>query len=134
MAEAQAGFAQRLQDRREEESRAERLIRPEQRLGKLNEQYLLQLLRQELMTEFVIGFGLLAEIDLATARRVIEDPSREALAVASRACGFDRGAFATMALLANGGPRQVRKASDVAALLTLYDKLLVEAAKRTMRF
>jgi uncharacterized protein (DUF2336 family) len=134
MAEAQAGFAQRLQSRREEESRAERLMRREQRLGKLNEQYLLQLLRQELLTEFVIGFGLVAEIDLATARRVIEDPSREALAVACRACGFDRGTFATMALLATGGPRQVRKASDVAALLALYDKLPEEPAKRTMRF
>ena len=134
MQEAQHGFSERLQQRQQEESRAERLMRREQRLGKLNEQYLLQLLRQELMTEFVIGFSLLTELDQATARRVIEDESREALAVASRACDFDRGTFTTMALLATGGARRVRKAGDVAELLALYDKLPVEAAKRTMRF
>lgn len=54
-------------------------------------------LEQGRALEFLLGFSACAGLDPATARRTLEDPSVEALAVASAAAGLSRGAFARIA-------------------------------------
>lgn len=55
------------------------------------------MLEQGRPVDFVFAFAVCAGIDPATARRVLSDPSAEALAVASAAAGLSRAAFARIA-------------------------------------
>lgn len=55
------------------------------------------LLEQGRDIDFLFAFGACAGIDPATARRVLADPSVEALAIAAAAAGLSRAAFARIA-------------------------------------
>jgi Uncharacterised protein conserved in bacteria (DUF2336) len=69
---------------------------------------------------------------LVTAKRIIGDPSCEALAIVARACRFDRSTFSTIALLLGGS--KTRSAAEATELVALYDQIPVEVAQRTLRF
>lgn len=98
----------------------------------LNEHLLVQLLRTRQVPEFVIGFAELTGLDPQTARRIFYDASYEAMAVACKASRFDRASFSTFVLLAD--PERTRSVEETYELLSLYDKVPVEVAQRTMRF
>lgn len=138
LADAHSSFRSELDAREADLSRAEKAIRRMARLGQLKPDYLVQLLRQGGMQEFVIGFAWLTDVDPSTARRIILDPGREAVAVACRAAEFPLQTFSTIVLLldtlARRGAGQPKRMGQVAKLIELYNKLPVDAARRAMRF
>lgn len=111
---------------------SEKFIAQKVRDKTLNEQLLVLLLRGNQRSDFLVGLAHLAEIDVVTAKRIVGDPSCEALAIVSRACRFDRSTFSTFALLLGGS--KARSAGEVSDLLSLYDQIPVEVAQRTLRF
>lgn len=138
LADAHSSFRSELEERQVALSRAEGAIRRMARLGQLKPAYLVQLLRQGAMQEFVLGFAWLVDVDPATARRIVRDPGREAIAVACRAADFPLQTFSTIVLLLDsatqGGGGQPKKMDQIAQLIELYNKLPVDAARRAMRF
>lgn len=138
LAEAHASFRSELEAQEANLTRAEKAIRRMARLGQLKPAYLVQLLRQGSMQEFVYGFALLVDVDPATARRIIADPGREAIAVACRAAEFPLQTFSSIVLLldtiANRNEAQPKRMSQVTQLLELYNRLPIESAQRAMRF
>lgn len=113
-------------------AKAEQIVAQKRRDRTLNERFLTETLRGRDMALFVAAFAALAEIDTATARRLVSDPAPEGLAIACKAARFDRATFSTIVL--NADPRRTRDPSEVNALVALYDKIPVDTALRTMRF
>lgn len=107
------------------------------RLGQLNQERLVQLLRQGAVGQFVAGLAELTGIDCETAKRIVFSGGHEAIAVACRATGFDLSTFSSIVLLIDSdgkvGSTQ-RSPTAVANLLDLYNKVPVDTAKRAMRF
>lgn len=101
------------------------------RSGPVTETLLASLARQRRFAEAAMVLARLADLDLSTARRILNDPHAEALAIACRACRFSRQTFSTLALERDG---ELRTASEARSLIDLYGKLTVEAADRVMRF
>jgi uncharacterized protein (DUF2336 family) len=137
LAEREAAFQQQGGSASDALTPAEKQVRRMARLGQLNHGTMAQLLRQGEKEQFVAALAYLTEIDLGTAKRITNSPSREAIAIACRASDFDLSTFSSIALLLNeegtvGG--QMRTPAEVAILLELYNKIPVDAAKRTMRF
>ena len=99
--------------------------------GPITESLLVALTKQKRHADVVVVFGKLTALDMKTARRILGDPNPEALAIASRACRFDRQTFSTLALDRPDGTRSV---DQTYSLLDLYDKVPVDAAQRVMRF
>jgi len=112
--------------------RAREAIDRAERNRELSEAYLVRLLRQKQVAEFLEGFARLTGLDVRTARRILGDSSAEGLAIACKAARFDRATFSTIVLLADTA--QARKVEATYELLAMYDKVPVEAAQRTMRF
>ena len=117
---------------RDDEEEAAAYIADRVRERSLSEHLLVQLLRTRQVPEFVHGFAELGGLDTHTARRILFDSSCEALAVACKASRFDRATFSTFVLLAD--PHRTRSVEETYELLSLYDKVPVEIAQRTMRF
>lgn len=113
-------------------AQAAKYVDREQQSGRLTENLLVKLLRLGQVPEFIVGFARLAEIDNRTARRIVFDPSGEALAIACKANKFARTSFSTLLMLNENSA--VQSPSDVERLLKLYDQLPHDAAQRTMRF
>jgi uncharacterized protein (DUF2336 family) len=111
---------------------SEKFIAQKIRDKQLNEHLLLQLLKGHQGSDFLVGLAHIAEVDVTTAKRIVSDPSCEALAIVARACRFDRSTFSTFALLLGGS--KTRSAGEVTDLLSLYDQIPVEIAQRTLRF
>lgn len=116
----------------ETQSPAEKLIDEAERNRELNESYLVKLLRNKQLAEFLYGFARLTELDVKTAKRVLQDKSAEALAIACKASRFDRATFSTIVLLTDANQR--RTPDEVNKLLDLYSNVTIETAQRTMRF
>lgn len=114
-----------------EQAKADAFMAQLTKSGPVTEGMLVNLAKQKRGTEVTIVFGKLAGLDLATAKRVLGDPNPEALAIAARACRFDRQTFSTLAL---SRADETRSLSAAYELLELYDKVPVEAAQRVMRF
>jgi uncharacterized protein (DUF2336 family) len=114
-----------------EQLSAEAYVAKLARSGPVTESLLVTLARQQRFAETAMVFARLAGLDLPTARRVLNDPHVEALAIACRACRFARQTFATLALAQDG---ELRTAVEARELIDLYGKLSVDAADRVMRF
>lgn len=99
--------------------------------GPVTESMLVNLAKQKRVAEVAVVFAKLAGLDLATSKRVLADPNPEALAIAARACRFDRQTFSTLAL---SRADETRSLSAAYELLELYDKVPVDAAQRVIRF
>lgn len=114
-----------------EQASANAFIAGLQRSNSLTESMLVTLSKQKRFNELVMVFAKLTELDLRTARRVLEDPNLEALAITARACRFDRQTFSTLAL---NRADETRSLTETYELLDLYDKIPTDAAQRVMRF
>lgn len=114
-----------------EQKRAEAFMTSLARSGPVTESLLVSYAKQKRSDEVAMIFAKLTALDLKTARRLLQDPNPEGLAIASRACRFDRQTFSTLALDRGDGMRSL---SETYELLELYDKVPVEAAQRVMRF
>lgn len=114
-----------------EQARADAFIEHLAKSGPISEGVLVNLAKQKRSGETIAVFAKLAGLDIATAKRVMADPNPEALAIASRACRFDRQTFSTLAL---SRADETRSLSAAYELLELYDKVPVDAAQRVIRF
>lgn len=100
--------------------------------GRLNEEILVTLLRSNKYPEFLVAFGKLADIDISTAKRLVQDVSGEGLAIACKATQFDRSTFSSILMaLSHGTPRSI---DETYKLINLYDRIQLPVAQRTMRF
>jgi uncharacterized protein (DUF2336 family) len=113
-------------------SPAEKFINEAEENRELTESFLVDLLRNRKLAEFLYGFSRLAELDVKTAKRVLQDKSAEALAIACKASRFDRATFSTFVLLTDAN--QQRTPSEVNVLMDLYTEVSIETAQRTIRF
>jgi hypothetical protein len=93
---------------------------------------LVDLLRNDKYDEFVLGFARMSDVDVSTARKILEDPSAEALAIACKANRFDHATFSTIVLLTDLA--KTRQPELVDQLMQLYDQVTVQTAQRAMRF
>ncbi|BCW90038.1 hypothetical protein sos41_32060 [Alphaproteobacteria bacterium SO-S41] len=99
--------------------------------GPITESLLVNLAKQKRQMEVAMVFARLTQLDLKTAKRVLTEANPESLAIASRACRFDRQTFSTLVLSREDESRSLSAAYE---LLELYDKVPVETAQRVMRF
>lgn len=114
-----------------EQAKADAFMAQLAKSGPVTEGMLVNLAKQKRFAETAIVFSRLAALDLQTAKRVLNDPNPEALAIAARACRLDRQTFSTLALSRADETRSIAAAYE---LLELYDKVPVDAAQRVMRF
>jgi uncharacterized protein (DUF2336 family) len=113
-------------------SPAQKFVRRKAIMGQLNEPLLVELLRAGQVPEFIVAFAHLTELDIESTRKIVLDPGCEPLAVACKACGFDRSTFASVEMLTYTGP--ARSTGEVFELLEIYDRVAVQAAQRAIRF
>lgn len=113
-------------------SPAEKYIDEAEGFRKLNEGLLVELLRNRKLAEFLFGFARLTGIDVKTAKRILQDKSAEALAIACKATRFDAATFSTFVLLTD--VNQHRTPDQINALMDLYTQVSIASAQRTMRF
>lgn len=113
-------------------SPAEKYIDEAEEFRNLNESLLVELLRNRKLAEFLFGFARLTAIDVKTAKRILQDKSAEALAIACKASRFDRATFSTFVLLTD--VNQHRTPDQINALMDLYTQVSIASAQRTMRF
>lgn len=132
LAESEEKFKAQSDARKAAKTEAQQFIDDKEKQLELNEALLVQLLREKRIPELTCGFARLADLDEATARRVLFDKSGEGLAVACKASRFDRSTFSTFILLAS--PDGSQSIEQTYELLDLYDRVPVEIAQRTMRF
>lgn len=99
--------------------------------GQLKPPMLVQLLRENKKTAFLIAFAQLVDIEFDLGRRLIEGKDLDALAMLSRGAGFDRGLFVTICLLVSGDTHGITKAEQFGQL---YEQVPVAAAQRALRF
>ena len=116
----------------EPKSPAEKVIDEAEEYRQLNESFLVELLKNRRLAEFLFGFSRLTGIDVKTAKRILQDKSAEALAIACKASRFDRATFSTFVLLTD--VNQHRTPDQINALMDLYTQVSLESAQRTMRF
>jgi hypothetical protein len=93
---------------------------------------LVDILRKTDRTRFAIALGEFLHIDAATAGRILDDPTGEALAVASRGARLARATFSAMAVLANGKMPETIEA--IYARLGTIDSIPQAGAERLLDF
>jgi uncharacterized protein (DUF2336 family) len=99
--------------------------------GALKPPVLVQLLRENQKTAFMLAFSKLVEMEFDTVRRLVDSSDLDALAMLCRGAGFDRALFVTIALLIAGADYGMSKAE---AFGKLYEEVPVAAAQRALRF
>jgi uncharacterized protein (DUF2336 family) len=99
--------------------------------GQLKPPMLVQLLRENRRTAFLIAFAKMVDVEFDLARRLIDTHDVDALAMLSRGAGFDRGLFVTICLLVAGEGSGISKAEQFGQL---YEQVPVAAAQRALRF
>ncbi len=92
---------------------------------------LLGFLRSSQRTHFTVGLARLAQVEVATARTVMDRCDLDALAVVCKAAELDKSMFLTFAVLTCGGRDAMNRA---AAYGRLYAELTHDTALRTLRF
>lgn len=87
-------------------------------------------LRNNQKTRFLVALSASAEIDYATARRILERQDLDALAIICRAAGYDSALFYTLAVLLTDD----RSRGRLDDYQRRYNDLPRETAQRTLRF
>jgi uncharacterized protein (DUF2336 family) len=113
-------------------SKPEFLIDQLERAGELDQYKLVELAKLRKVPEFICGLARIAELDMATARRVILDRSGEGLAIVSKACKFEQATYS--AIINNIWPDSDRSIEHSCRMIALYDQVTPETAQRVMRF
>jgi uncharacterized protein (DUF2336 family) len=106
-------------------------IRQMEQRGGLKPPVLVQLLRENRRTAFMVAFSKLTDIDFDMARRLLETEDLDAIAMLCKGSGFDRGLFVTVCILISGDAQGLAKAETFGAL---YEQVSVTAAQRALRF
>lgn len=116
------------------DSAAERLADRLAEIGELDVKFLITAVRQGKTAAFIAGIARLAGVDQHTARRVVFDPSGQALAICWRAMGLKRADFASAFMLT----RQPNIGNAGAVLLSralkIYDSMADTSARRALNF
>jgi uncharacterized protein (DUF2336 family) len=99
--------------------------------GGLKPPMLVQMLREERRTAFLIAFARLVDIDFDLARRLVEDKDMDGVALVCRAAKFDKGLFVSTLLLSGVGSGGLSRA-DVYG--RHYEQIQVPAAQRVLGF
>lgn len=102
-----------------------------EKTGALKPPVLVQLLREDRRTAFMIAFGQLVDVEFDLGRRLLETRDVDALAMLCRGAGFDRGLFVTICILILGGEGGLSKTEEYGRL---YEQVPVSAAQRALRF
>ncbi len=120
-----------LEEARTEVIDAKRVIADKVKYNQLTEELILELIETRASTEFLYAFAAKIETDIATAQRVLNDMTWEALCVSCRAANMSRGLFAKLVY-----SMQKRDSDQTPALriIGLYNKLPTDSAERVMRF
>jgi uncharacterized protein (DUF2336 family) len=86
--------------------------------------------RDNKKTQFTLAFAKFSELDYNQAAKLFDAKDIDAIAMVSRAAGFDRALFVTIAVLVLGeaGMGKAKIMGD------MYNKVPPEAAQRAMRF
>ncbi len=100
--------------------------------GQLNESALVSLIRSNKYPEFLVAFGKLTNIDISTAKRLVQDVTGEGLAIACKATEFDRSTFSSILMALSQS--SARSIDETYKLINLYDRIQLPVAQRTMRF
>ncbi len=111
---------------------AESFIHRKQILGQLDNNFLLQLIREKKVPEFVAGIARLARIDHEMAEQAVFDLAGEKMAVVFKSLDMDFDMFGEILMLTNFDGS--RSQEDTGALLDIYARISTDAAKRAMRF
>ncbi|MEM7621043.1 MAG: DUF2336 domain-containing protein [Pseudomonadota bacterium] len=100
--------------------------------GALNEALLVRFLKEKQPLEFLLALAKIAELDVTTARRVIEDKTGKSLVVVCKATKFSPITFKEIATssLTNIAPHPTK----LLPLITIYNRFQPEDAKRVIRF
>ncbi len=100
--------------------------------GELTPKILVRFLREGARTRFTAALARMADIDFATAHRILEGRRVDALAIACKAAGFDRALFLTfVVLMLEAGENALGRAQEYG---DIYTQLSSEAASRAIRF
>jgi uncharacterized protein (DUF2336 family) len=92
---------------------------------------LVQLLREERRTAFLIAFAQLVDVDFDLGQRLVEGKDLDALAMLCRGAGFDRGLFVTICIMVAGAGGGLSKTEEYGQI---YEQVPVAAAQRALRF
>lgn len=99
---------------------------------KLDTRLLAELSLNSETTKLTVAFADLASITYAAARRVLENPAVDPLAIACKSAQFSRDDFLRIATLRS--TTAAREEADSDTLGRIYDDLSEQAASRVMRF
>lgn len=102
-----------------------------EKAGSLKPPVLVQLLRENRRTAFLIAFAKLVDVEFDLGRRLLETRDIDALAMLCRGSGFDRGLFVTICILILGDSGGLSKTEEYGKL---YEQVPVSAAQRALRF
>ncbi|VAV99852.1 hypothetical protein MNBD_ALPHA06-760 [hydrothermal vent metagenome] len=100
--------------------------------GALDGPLLLKYERDGDRLRFALGYSLLAQIDYPVIARILKRQDVDALALVSRAIGFDTSLFATIALLVFDEEKV--NTGNSSELRQMYAGIPENAARRTLRF
>ncbi len=113
-------------------SKPEFLIDQLERSGELTEHKLAEFAKLKMVPEFICGLARIADVDVNTARRILQDKSGEGLAIVSKACSFEQATYSS--IINNIWPESDRTIEESCRLIALYDQVKPETAQRVMRF
>lgn len=102
-----------------------------EKAGNLKPPMLVQLLREQKRTAFLVAFSRLVDVDFGLTHRLVEAGDMDALAMLCKGAGFDRGLFVTICVLVAGDGFGITKAEQFGKL---YEQVPVSAAQRALRF
>ena len=120
------------EDAKQTEDASVRLIDRKEKLNKLDSGYLIKLLREQKIPDFISGFSRIAKIDMRTARHTVFDQEGQRLAILCKAIDFSREDFAEIIQLTDF--KKTRSPEDIETLVGVYGRFTVEAAQRALRF
>lgn len=102
-----------------------------EKVSALKPPVLVQLLRENRRTAFLVAFAQLVDIEFDLGRRLVEGKDIDALAMLCRGAGFDRGLFVTICIIVADDGGGLSKAEQYGQL---YEQVPVSAAQRALRF
>lgn len=111
---------------------AEKFIVRKEKMGQLDADMLLGLVRQDKIPEFIAGLGRLININTDVVRQAVFDPESEKLTILCKAADIDFDVFGEIIYCINLNEKTEEK--DMDSLLGVYQRIDTTMAQRTLRF
>jgi len=102
-----------------------------EKAGALRPPVLVQLLREERHTAFLIAFAKMVDVEFDLGQRLVQAKDLDAIAMLCRGAGFDRGLFVTICIMVAGAGAGLSKTEEYGQI---YEQVPVAAAQRALRF